>query len=77
MGTSPVNRMRRSVDLEVLFRDAEGWKGVVDRLKTLGAELVSEADGVQENVTFVLPKPLQALLNSRKAASSVVSPSST
>lgn len=43
--------------------------GVVDRLKTLGAELVSEADGVQENVTFVLPKPLQALLNARKAAS--------
>lgn len=28
-----INKMRRSFDLEVLYRDAKGWKGVVDRLK--------------------------------------------
>lgn len=40
---------------------------VVKRLKTLGAESVEESKGVQENVTFVLPKPLQAMLTERKA----------
>ena len=28
-----INKMRRSFDLEVLYRDAKGWKGVIDRLK--------------------------------------------
>ena len=40
--------------------------GVVDRLKALGAETVEESEGVQENVTFVLPKPLQAMLAARR-----------
>ena len=39
--------------------------GVVDRLKALGAESVEESAGVRENVTFVLPKPLQAMLAAR------------
>jgi KDO2-lipid IV(A) lauroyltransferase len=30
---SYINKMRRSFDLEVLYRDAKGWKGVIDRLK--------------------------------------------
>lgn len=28
-----INKMRRSFDLEVLYRDAKEWKGVIDRLK--------------------------------------------
>ena len=28
-----LNKMRRSFDLEVLYRDAKGWKGVIDRLR--------------------------------------------
>ncbi len=28
-----INKMRRSFSLEVLYRDAKGWKGVIDRLK--------------------------------------------
>jgi len=28
-----INKMRRSFNLEVLYRDAKGWKGVIDRLK--------------------------------------------
>ncbi len=28
-----INKLRRSFDLEVLYRDAKEWKGVIDRLK--------------------------------------------
>lgn len=28
-----INKMRRSFNLEVLYKDAKGWKGVIDRLK--------------------------------------------
>jgi 4-hydroxy-3-methylbut-2-enyl diphosphate reductase len=44
--------------------------GVVDRLKALGAASIEESDGVQENVTFVLPKPLQNLVAEAEKASS-------
>jgi 4-hydroxy-3-methylbut-2-enyl diphosphate reductase len=32
---------------------------VIERLKTLGAERVRQLDGVQEKVTFPIPKELQ------------------
>ena len=43
--------------------------GVVDRLKALGAISIEESDGVQENVTFVLPQPLQDLVANAEKAS--------
>ena len=40
--------------------------GVIEHLRSLGADKVEENRGVEENVTFVLPKQLQAMLASRR-----------
>ena len=42
--------------------------GVIDRLKSLGADSVEENHGVSENVTFVLPKKLQDMLRGQEPA---------
>ena len=44
-----INRMRRSFSLEVLYRDAKGWKGVVDRLKQGKVLAVLPDIGVRSN----------------------------